>query len=104
MYVCPDSNSEDLDVPDPTDERYLSFRRNGDENHPFLVWPAEVDGRRVDVHISALALSDFTGQAVCDAAGLRSALRIHRDHLQDRANAPLTCGADEVVLDIGSLK
>jgi hypothetical protein len=91
------------DVPNPDDEETLSFLRQSEGSALFIVWPADVDGRNVHVRISTIELSEFNGQGVCDKSEMIAALRSHREYIENRATALLVEGADEVVLDIGSL-
>ncbi len=98
--ICSKADLAVSDVPNPEDEEALSI---GEEGLLFINWPADVEGRNVKVRISAIELSDLNGQGICDKLETMAALRSHREYIEDRANALLIEGADEVVLDIGSL-
>jgi hypothetical protein len=100
--VC-EMNPETEDVPNPVCPKHLSFQRGFEKSLLFIEWPVDARGRQVKVRISIMELSDLNGQGVCDSEAIMAALRRHRDHIERRANALYVVGADEVVLDIGSL-
>lgn len=94
------------DVPDATNEIFHSTGP-GSEGKPtnFIVWPArDAAKRRVNIRISTRELSDLAGVDFGINSGkIAAALRTNRAYIERRANEELSEGANEVVLDVGSL-
>ena len=98
-------DKEDLGgAPHAADASFRSTGHESDASMHFVVWPARVGERRVNVRISTNELSRVSGMPFeIDSDKINSALQRYRALIERRANDLLPNGANEVTLDLGSL-
>ncbi|WP_338830429.1 DUF1488 family protein [Bradyrhizobium sp. 27S5] len=71
----------------------------------FVVWPAHVGERQINVRISTRELSRISGGKPfeIESEKITAALQRHRATIEQRANQVLKADATEITLDLNSL-
>jgi hypothetical protein len=92
-------------VPNAVDAAFYSAGRGGEHSMHFVIWPAHVGEKHINVRISTQELSRISGDRFeVDSEKITPALRTHRAKIEQRANEMLTPGATEITLDLDSLR
>ncbi len=84
------------ELPDLTNAQ---FSTTDAKNRPCVRWPAEVDGRHINVLIVISALCDHYGVDSASNQTIMAVLRDHQEDIQGLANTLLIEDANEITLD-----
>jgi hypothetical protein len=93
-------------APNVADQSFWSDRRDGDRSTHFIIWPAHVGERPVNVRISTRELSRISDDDFeINSVKITVALQRHRERIEQRANEMLKRKPDatEITLDLDSL-